>query len=125
MDFNGPVVFDDDNGLVNIAHKIVVTDSNLLDDDTNHELVSSTIPVLDGHEIVQFEDTDLHYDVPTQSVFGNTDQPTFKQHIVIGNTVMAVSMLVAQACFQTSSPSTMILPMRNVTLFLYLSKLVL
>lgn len=33
-------------------------------------------------------------------------------------------MLVAQACYQTRTPSSIPLPLRNITLFLYLSKLV-
>jgi hypothetical protein len=67
----------------------------------------------------------VHYDVqPPPPIHLYLKPPTFQQHVVSDNAVFAVSILVAQACYQTADPSTSMLPLQNIHIFLYLSKLV-
>jgi hypothetical protein len=54
-----------------------------------------------------------------ESFFAN-----FKRNFVNGNVVVAASVLVSQAAFQTPRVVNKILPLPNIMLFLYLAKLI-
>jgi hypothetical protein len=94
-------------------------------EDERHDVTFHGIsPILDGDEIVEAEELDLHFAVPYHNVIMDHELPTFEHNLISGNPLLGVSMLVAQACHQTGNPPTIPLPLRNITLFLYLSKLV-
>lgn len=87
-------------------------------------------PVLqDGEFVFDNQDNDLFYDplsVPTTNNASSKSSPReqFGSHMVNGNAVYAASVIVAQALFQTPLLAASPLPVSNVMLFLYLSKLV-
>jgi hypothetical protein len=89
----------------------------------------------DGELLVNANDTDLFYHnsqsppgdamqfPPTSSLLISPAQ-RFKNHMISGEAVLAASVVVSQALFQTPHLSHSPLPVANVMLFLYLAKLV-
>jgi hypothetical protein len=98
--------------------------SNSPDNEGIDNIFHDIPPILDGNEVVESEELDLHYAVASINQFTDYELPSFKQNLVSGNAMMGVSMLVAQACYQAVKPPKTNLPLRNITLVLYLSKLV-
>jgi hypothetical protein len=80
-------------------------------------------PALAGDEVLDAEDTDLHYNLPGTITENTTKQ--FRRYLVHGNAVLAASVLVTRAAFQSPNPSATPLPHQNIMHFLYLAKLVL
>ena len=103
-----------------------------VDDDSVAEY--PPLPPLDGDSVVDDEVSDLHFAVspaPFSALalvpLQQRDEPelTFRRHMVDGNPVLAASLLVARALFQTHTISPQsFLPLPNIMLFLYLAKLV-
>lgn len=81
-------------------------------------------PAYDGDVEYEVVETDLQYDQLISIVEPEKNEERFKGHITQGNALLAASVLVAQAAFQTPMPSSSMLPLPNIMLFLYLSKLV-
>ena len=82
-------------------------------------------PTRDGDEVVELHDRDLHYQTATPVVESLTTTHQFNKHMVMGDAVAAASLLVARAALQNSTPTSSLLPLPNIMLFLYLAKLVL
>ena len=109
-----------------------------MDDDFDYQPICSTVippsedegwnvapSTFDGDEVIPFEDNDLHYQTGPTVVEPQIPVDEFKKHMLLGQAVAAASVLVAQAAFQSTMPSTTLLPLPNIMLFLYLAKLVL
>ena len=109
-----------------------------MDDDFDYQSICSTVippsddegwnvppSTFDGDEVIPFEDNDLHYQTGPTVVEPQSPVDEFKKHMLLGQAVAAASVLVAQAAFQSTMPSTTLLPLPNIMLFLYLAKLVL
>jgi hypothetical protein len=96
-------------------------------EETNDDMVTILIPTTDGDEILEEDNVDLHYQPNPHSYqpVPETNQNRFQHNLVDGNAVMAASILVSQAALQTPNPSSTLLPLQNIMLFLYLGKLVL
>jgi hypothetical protein len=83
-------------------------------------------PEFDGDELVEEEVVDLHYGQiwPDFEVPDATTAQQFERNIVDGNALLAASVLISRACFQSPSISASVLPLPNIMLFLYIAKLV-
>jgi hypothetical protein len=96
-------------------------------DSTEREDIFSIpeLPSRDGDELVQADDVDLHY-LPLWSTMDSPQSISgkFEKNFVGGNVVVAASVLVSQAAFQTPHLVNKILPLPNIMLFLYLAKLI-
>jgi hypothetical protein len=91
------------------------------------------LTVGDGELVLDDHDEDLFYDAlpflpetvfPTTCAISRSGIELFKSHMVAGNALLAASVIVAQALFQTPGAIDTQLPVANVMLFLYLAKLV-
>jgi hypothetical protein len=103
----------------------------ILDDNSHLDVLNEA----DGELVSEIVDPDLFYDTAELiPVIDSLDMPgtstvtkpseVFKSHMVAGDGLLAASVLVTQALFQSPHLSETILPDANVRLFLYLSKLV-
>jgi hypothetical protein len=70
-------------------------DLTLSDDDCCEVTLHGISPILDGDEIVEAEDVNLHFAEPYFNVITDLVLPTCKQNLVSGNDMVGVSMLVA------------------------------
>ena len=84
-------------------------------------------PTFDGEVVLEEEVNDIRLESKlTTSDSSNSPSVRFQKLMVNGEAVLAASVLVAQALFQTPGDmSVATLPLPNIMLFLYLAKLVL
>jgi hypothetical protein len=110
------------DGIISCDSGVDVVDESIegrVQDSTKREDLFS-IP-----ELVPADDVDLHY-LPLWSTMDAPESISgkFKRNFVNGNVVVAASVLVSQAAFQTPHVVNKILPLPNIMLFLYLAKLI-
>jgi hypothetical protein len=118
------------DGIISCDSGVDVVDESIegrVQDSTEQEDIFSIpeLPSRNGDELLPADDVDLHY-LPFWST---TDAPEsisgkFQRNFVNGNVVVAASVLVSQAAFQTPHVLNKILPLPNIMLYLYLAKLI-
>jgi hypothetical protein len=118
------------DGIISCDSGVDVVDESIegrVQDSTEREDIFSIpeLPSRNGDELLPADDVDLHYlpfwstmDAP-ESISGK-----FQRNFVNGNVVVAASVLVSQAAFQTPHVLNKILPLPNIMLYLYLAKLI-